>query len=88
MHADLVPSTPTPPAPLVRACRDIITHAGVVATTLTGPVDPSVQRLDDPLEELHMTNPALAAALAPMLDAVMDLDARTGFLSPDGFPTI
>lgn len=65
--------TITPASPVVRSAREVITHSGAVTLAL----------LADPMRDLRAIrrlNPALALALAPFLDAVMDLDARTGFL--------
>lgn len=68
-----------PSEPLTRHCRDVIAQAGHV----------TVAMLADPERDMHMriirrVNPALALALAPFLDAVMTLDARTGFLDDPG----
>lgn len=64
---------PPADAPVVRSVREVITASGQVTRAMLG----------DPTGEIHAIgrrNPALAEALAPFLDAVMDLDYRTGFL--------
>lgn len=82
------PSMMAPPAPLVRACRDVITSAGVVTTVLAGPFDPNQESDVNPLDGLRAMNPALADALMPLMDAVMELDERTGFLGTGSFPVV
>jgi len=63
-----------PPAPLVRSCRDVLACAGDVALTLVG--DP-----EQLLAELAAVNPRLARRMALLLDAVMELDYRTDYLT-------
>lgn len=70
------PTTLTADDPVVRHCREVIAQSGAVTLAV----------LDDPASDLHMrtiarVNPALAGALRTFLDAVMTLDATTGFLN-------
>ena len=66
-----------PPAdPLTQHCRAVIEQAGHVTLTLLG------DHMRD-IRVIRQVNPALASALAPFLDAVMTLDATTGFLDDD-----
>jgi hypothetical protein len=74
------PTIITPPEPLVRSCATIVDSARAVYHAAFGTPDPSAPRYDDPLDQVRTVNPALADALAPMLDAVIELDSRTGFL--------
>ena len=71
-----IPTTPIrPPEPVIRHCRAVIEQSGRVTLAL----------LADPVHDIgqiRRVNPALADALAPFLDAVMTLDATTGFLDP------
>lgn len=67
---------PEPTATVMRSCREVITAAGTVTSMLAH--DPRAA-----VAALEQVNPALAGPLASMFDAVMDLDARTGFLGPD-----
>lgn len=63
---------PAPTSSVVQSCRDVITAAGAV--TLAG--DPR-----DVIADIERVNPALAGPLGTLMDAVMTLDYRTGFLA-------
>ena len=72
------PTHPTMPVePVIRHCRDVVAQSAHVTRAL----------LADPARDLRVirrVNPALATALTPFLDAVMTLDATTGFLDDPG----
>jgi hypothetical protein len=80
MSTPLVRIEATTLSPVARTCRDVINSAAAVTRMLLGNPDPDQPDYTSPLADLEATNPALAALLAPMLDSVMELEARTGFL--------